>query len=53
MAVGSKQLNFLDFLLETLKVCLPLFCEFLALLVRTNCGFKSIGQDFVPLNLLA
>jgi hypothetical protein len=54
ISIGAKTVPFIDFLLETLKICLPLFCEFVSLLVRTNCGFKVLSEnEFVPINLVA
>ena len=53
ITVGSKSFEFVEFLLDTLKICLPLFCEFVALIIKTNYGFKEINQnEQTPMNIL-
>lgn len=38
-------MNFEDFALLTLKHSLPLFCEFYITVLKTNSGFRTLGED--------
>jgi hypothetical protein len=45
LVVNKCQITFYDFTFHTLKICLPLFCEFYTTILKTNCGFIKLPDN--------
>ena len=45
LTINKTPITFFDFVFMTLKICLPLFCEFYTTVIKTNSGFIKISED--------